>query len=193
MVSVVAGLGNPGRKFAGTRHNTGCDVLDEVGTKLGATFVEGRGEFLVAHSLVNGRKVFLIKPTTYMNNSGLAVGEFLDMQECDPAGLLVVYDDFHLPLGSIRMRSAGSDGGHNGMSSVIYHLQTDAIRRIRCGIRGTHFPEGHEAIVEYVLSPFDGEEEEARRKMVVRARDAVIDTLLEGFDYAVKKHQRSLQ
>lgn len=192
MVSVVAGLGNPGRRYEGTRHNLGFDVVDEVARTLGIRFVEGRGEYMMARGSAQHAAVVLIKPTTYMNHSGVAVREVLDQEQVDPGSLIVVYDDFHLPLGMLRLRPGGSDGGHNGMASVLYHLQTDAIRRVRCGIRGEGFPDAAEEIVDYVLSPFHRAELEVKQKLVEHARSSVLAVLGEGFEHAMNTYNGSV-
>ena len=128
---LVVGLGNPGRKYAETRHNVGFMVVDRIAAERGLTFdADKRWEALIAK---DGSR-YLLKPQTYMNESGVAVGKVAAFYKIEPAEVLVIYDDLDLPLGRMRIRGGGSAGGHNGMRSIIAHLGTDRFPRLRVGI-----------------------------------------------------------
>lgn len=182
--TLVVGLGNPGSMYRETRHNVGFLVAEELCRRWKKQLREGRGDYLLAELERGGRRVVLATPTTYMNNSGIAVAELIDRYETDPSSLLVVVDDLALPLGTLRLRHQGSDGGHNGLASVIYHLQTDVFPRIRCGIRNEEVKEGEET-AGFVLSPFAPGEQEAAAAMVLRAADAVEMSVHAGFTRAM--------
>ena len=181
---VVIGLGNPGWEYENTRHNVGFRVIDELCRRLGRTPVPGRGEFLFARAQGDGGEVVLIKPLTYMNNSGLAAVEALEQFGSATDGLLVISDDFALPLGTLRLRAGGSDGGHNGLYSIIYHLGTDQFARLRCGI-GTESMPGKSEKADFVLSQFDEDELETAAAMIRKAADAVDECLSSGITRAM--------
>jgi len=186
---ILVGLGNPGSEYETTRHNLGFNVIDVLCGRLGKSLRSGKGEYLFASGQVGGKGILLVKPMTYMNNSGDAVEDVLSEYESSPDRLLVVCDDFDLPLGAIRIRPKGSDGGHNGLRSVIYHLMTDAFPRIRCGIRQEVMPSKHK-MVDFVLSPFGEEEQETVNRMVERAADAVIEFATQGIAPAMNRFNR---
>lgn len=135
---LVACLGNPGAKYESTWHNLGFMVADRLATQMNERFKAGRGEFVVASGFINKGKVVVIKPTTFMNLSGRAVVSALKFYDLEPENLLVVYDDLHLPLGQIRLRSEGSAGGHNGIKSLISCLSTQNFPRLRIGFKTGH-------------------------------------------------------
>lgn len=165
-------LGNPGPRYLPTRHNVGFMVADELARRAGAGFTPGRGEYWTSGIDLAGRALTLVKPVTFMNNSGLAARQVLEACGATADALLVVLDDVALPLGVLRMRASGSDGGHNGLGSVIATLGTERIARLRCGIR-PEIPPPAESLADFVLSPFAPGEREAAQSMIVRAADAV--------------------
>lgn len=165
-LSLIVGLGNPGRQYAKTRHNLGWQVLDRLAEKLKIGFKEGKGEYYAALLEEGDREVVFLKPTTYMNGSGIAVKEALAFFDKTPSDLLVILDDMALPLGKLRLRANGSSGGHNGLESVIYQLQTEDFARLRLGI-GT--PEDKEAAVGHVLGEFSLEEKKTAEEMMETA------------------------
>ena len=181
----IIGLGNPGSEYAGTRHNIGFAVADEVAHGFRIEFRAGRGEYFYAEKAVGGDRVVLVKPATYMNNSGIAVRQIIDRYEVPLDRVLVIADDFNLPLGVLRLRPGGSDGGHNGLASIIYQLESDSFPRLRCGIGSPAMPKGKEQLVEFVLSPFEGQEEESVRMMVKHAGYTVRKVILEGLQAAM--------
>jgi PTH1 family peptidyl-tRNA hydrolase len=165
---VLVGLGNPGGRYAETRHNVGFLVIDELARRgeqavfreLCGALVAERGELL------------LVKPQTYMNRSGFTVRCLADREELAPSQILAIYDDIHLPLGQLRLRGKGSAGGHRGMESILESVGADDIPRLRLGIAGAGCPEPGSALVDYVLADFEAGERDAVRAMVERAADA---------------------
>lgn len=169
---LVLGLGNPGPKYADTRHNLGFRVVDALAGRLGIAV--DRTE---CNALIGGRRigdageVLLAKPLTYMNRSGHAARCLVERRGLEPPAVLVVYDEVSLPLGRLRLRPSGSPGGHRGMESVIASLRTEDVARLRLGIG----PEGGvpgEEMLDFVLEPFARDEREAAAEMVERAADA---------------------
>lgn len=178
----VVGLGNPGRRYAGTRHNVGFAVVDAVAARLRTPPAELAGDQHLARGEYGGRSVLLSKPRTFMNLSGSAVHTLMRETGADPAALLVVCDDAALPLGRLRLRGQGSSGGHNGLRSVIEALGGGNFPRLRCGIGA---PAGEEEYAEYVLSPFREEERAAAEEMVRRAAEAAMCWIAEGLERAM--------
>jgi PTH1 family peptidyl-tRNA hydrolase len=162
-------------------------VADELCGRWGGRFVPGRGEYWHAEVTHAGRKVRLLKPTTFMNGSGLAVSQAVEEWQVPTAALLVVLDDFQIPLGALRMRPKGSDGGHNGLGSVLATFGTEEVPRLRCGIGQADMPAGGEKRA-YVLSPFTTEEIPAARAMVLRAADAAAAFVASGIERAMTDH-----
>jgi PTH1 family peptidyl-tRNA hydrolase len=174
-VKLVAGLGNPGARYRATRHNIGFEILDELARRHQVEFGAGRGDALEAR--VRQADALLLKPLTFMNLSGRAVGDTLRYYRIDPADLLVVTDDVNLPLGRLRARARGSAGGHNGLASIIEVLGTSEFPRLRVGVgRG----DVRRDLADHVLARFDADEAAAVEAMVTRAADAVTVFLNEG-------------
>jgi PTH1 family peptidyl-tRNA hydrolase len=146
----------------------------------------GRGNYRVAWAQLGDIRIGLIKPMTYMNNSGEAVAEAMQQWGISPAELLVICDDFAIPLGTLRLRASGSDGGHNGLYSIIYQLQSDAFPRLRCGIGIEQMPRKEER-ADFVLSPFDAEEEPTVSEMVSRAGDVCVTFATSGIAQAMNR------
>ncbi|MCX7798388.1 MAG: aminoacyl-tRNA hydrolase [Melioribacter sp.] len=151
---LVVGLGNPGKKYEYTRHNVGFILLNEFALKHNLQFKSKKNYQYVEGSLESST-FFLLKPTTYMNLSGIAVQEFLSYYKINLENMLVVFDDINLPFGTIRLRKSGSDGGHNGLRSIINNLGSNSFPRLRFGI-GNKFNKGEMA--DYVLSKFSEDE-----------------------------------
>lgn len=178
MKYLIAGLGNIGSEYAETRHNIGFKVLDALAAASNAVFrTERYGD--VAEMRFKGRTFLLLKPSTYMNNSGNAVRYWLRKEKVEPAELLVVLDDLALPLGTIRMRAKGNDGGHNGLKSIDACIGTNAYPRLRCGI-GHDFRQGQQ--VEYVLGEWLPEEKETLRSVIGMASEAVLSFGTQGVE-----------
>lgn len=184
-MALIVGLGNPGPEYDGTRHNIGFHIVEDVADTLGVSFSSGKGPFRFAEGRHRGRPVVLMIPQTFMNLSGQAVSKALKVFDIPLADCLVVTDDLNLPVGKIRIRPSGSDGGHNGLAHIISTLNSDQFPRLRFGI-GSGFPKGKQA--DYVLSGFNDEEQEAVRKGVENAHDAVLCFIREGIDRTMNLH-----
>jgi PTH1 family peptidyl-tRNA hydrolase len=170
----IVGLGNPGIQYRDTRHNVGFLVVEELSRRFRAELRPGKGEYQVARMNMAGADALVAAPTTFMNNSGTAVVDILERYQMSPRELLVVVDDFALPLGTLRFRMTGSDGGHNGLASIIYMLNSHEFPRLRCGI-GTAMMPVKTDMAPFVLSPFATEEVPVVKDMVLRAADACIE------------------
>ena len=172
---VVVGLGNPGRKYADTRHNLGFFVVDELARRTSAPTSRKRMQAEISETKLNGDRLVLVMPQTFMNDSGLAVREIVRWYKVPLEDLLIIVDDLDLPFGQMRIRARGSAGGHNGLKSIFQQLGTQEIPRLRVGIgRG-----GNHAIA-HVLSRFSPEEREALPAVIDRAADAVELCATEG-------------
>lgn len=154
-MKMIVGLGNIGKEYDRTRHNTGFMVIDALAEKHDVTNFKIQNDAMIADFRVNGEKVLLVKPTTYMNDSGRAVRPLMDYFDVDLEDMIVVYDDMDMPVGKIRLRQKGSAGGHNGIKSIIAHVGTQAFNRVRVGI---DHPD-KESVVDYVLGKFRKEQE----------------------------------
>jgi PTH1 family peptidyl-tRNA hydrolase len=180
---LILGLGNPGECYRRTRHNLGFRVVEAVARRR-----EIRVDTLECNSLVGGdSEVMLAVPQTYMNRSGYAARCLVERYGFDASSILVVYDDVHLPLGALRLRTAGSPGGHRGMESILENLRTDAVPRLRMGISEVECPTEGEELVEFVLSPFSDQHQELVEEMILRARDACQTWLEEGAEVAMNR------
>jgi PTH1 family peptidyl-tRNA hydrolase len=166
-MKAIVGLGNPGRQYAGTRHNIGFAVVDEVARRWGVPLRPWKAVADVA--VVSGRGAVLVEPLTFMNLSGDAVSRIAAFHKLEPADVLVVVDEVQLPLGRLRLRRSGSAGGHNGLKSIIQHIGS-GFPRLRIGI-GRGDPKWD--LADHVLSRFGQEEREAVTEAVGRAADAV--------------------
>ena len=165
-MKIVVGLGNPGSRYAGTRHNVGFAVIDEAARRESAAFETAPADALMAR--VRSRDLLLAKPMTFMNDSGQAIGELLRYFKVDVADLLVVVDEIQLPLGKLRARARGSAGGHNGLKSVIQHIG-DEFARLRLGVgRG----DARRDLADHVLAKFEKDEAADVARMIERATDA---------------------
>jgi peptidyl-tRNA hydrolase, PTH1 family len=184
-MKIVLGLGNPGDRYAATRHNIGWMVLDAIAERLGARFQPGQGDYWKAEIRWHGAQALLVKPMTYMNNSGVAARQIIDRYGVGIEDILVIVDELQLPTGRIRVRPSGSSGGHNGLESLIYQLESDAFPRVRCGV-GNAFERGR--MVEYVLASFPAEERERVEEMIRLASEAVLTWIAEGTMEAMSRH-----
>ncbi|WP_332697249.1 aminoacyl-tRNA hydrolase [Halalkalibacter lacteus] len=169
-MKVIVGLGNPGVKYAGTRHNVGFDCIDYCAKEMQIELDESKFKGVFGKGIINGEKVFLLKPLTYMNLSGECVRPFIDYFNIDIKDVVVIYDDMDLPVGKIRLRQKGSAGGHNGIKSLIQHLGTPEFNRIRVGVDR---PQNGESIVNYVLGTYDPDEREQVKESIIQTSKAV--------------------
>lgn len=182
---LICGLGNPGTEYAGTRHNTGYMVLDAFAEASNIHFEDKRYGF-VAETSLKGRKVFLLKPTTYMNLSGNAVRYWLNQEKIDQRRLLVVSDDVALPLGAFRLKASGSNGGHNGLGHIQQLIGQD-YARLRMGV-GNDYPRG--AQVEWVLGRYSEEELQVLRPSLDTAVDIIKSFVLAGIDVTMNQYNK---
>ena len=154
---IVVGLGNPGKKYENTRHNAGFRAIDHIAAKLGAKINRAKFDSLVGECEIGGTKVLLMKPQTLMNASGTAVSAAADFYKIPPERILIIYDDISLDVGTMRIRRKGSDGGHNGIKSILYQLGSDAFPRIKIGVGKKPHPEMD--LADWVLSDFTAGEQ----------------------------------
>ncbi len=188
---IIAGLGNPGRQYEGTRHNAGFDVIDELADAYGIDNPGRFGKSLAAKGRIEGIPVLLMKPLTYMNLSGEAVREAVDYYKVDPeTHLIVISDDIDQPVGQLRVRGKGSAGGHNGLKNIIQHLGTDAFARVRVGVGAK--PSPHANLADHVLGHFQGEDKENIVIAEKRAAEAVVTLMTEGVDAAMNRFNKRL-
>lgn len=182
--ALIVGLGNPGREYEKTRHNVGFEVVDLFARINKQPAGRRAGKAVVSEGRIDGRRVYLLKPVTYMNLSGEAVAAFLRNKPIGIADLIVVADDINLPLGKIRLRAAGSDGGHNGLKSMISHLHTRDFARLRVGVGAPADP-GRQ--VDYVLGRFSRMESKIVEEAVERAVAALETWLRDGIAPAMNR------
>lgn len=189
-MDLLVGLGNPGRSYIKTRHNAGFVVMDHMSERFRLDFRTGKGDYEVAEWKRDDRRVWLLKPLTYMNNSGVAVREFSQFYKIPARHVMVVCDDAALPVGRIRLRPGGSDGGQNGLKSIIYQLNTDEFPRLRIGVANDRMRERD--LADFVLSSFDADETKTMNEVVKAAGDAIVDYLDRGIDYAMNRYNRMI-
>jgi peptidyl-tRNA hydrolase, PTH1 family len=185
---LIVGLGNPGDKYAGTRHNIGFEILESLSKRWQIPLKEDRkyqGEYGDGFA-VGGAKVSLLKPLTYMNRSGQSMRSVIDWFKIAPESVLVIYDDMDLPIGKLRLRLSGSAGGHNGMKSAIAHLGTQQFPRLRVGIGSTNKDGDRDsAVVSHVLGKFAPAERQQMDAVVYEAAKAIEMSLKEGVEKAM--------
>lgn len=169
-MKMIVGLGNPGTKYEKTKHNVGFMVIDELAKKHQVTFKKNAFQALVGEYFENAEKILLVKPQTFMNESGKAVGPLMTYFNIYPEELVIVYDDLDLTLGKIRLRQKGSAGGHNGVRSVISHLNSQVFNRIKVGIAR---PKQNQTVVHHVLTNFDKDEQ----PVINQAMDKTVEAL----------------
>ncbi len=183
---LIVGLGNPGDKYEGTRHNVGFMVADELGERGRFPIQRLKYKALTNTAAIGGQGALVMKPTTYMNLSGEAVGEAAKFYKIAPDRVLVISDDVDLPLGKLRIRTGGSAGGHNGLKSIIQHLGSDQFPRLKVGVGEKPHP-GYD-MADWVLSRFQGEDRKVMDEAVKRAADAVECFLRDGPQKAMNRY-----
>jgi peptidyl-tRNA hydrolase, PTH1 family len=181
-LKLIVGLGNPGPRYQNTKHNVGFWVINELLRRSGVERMESRCKSLVARAERDGMTAILAKPMTYMNRSGEAVAALVERFEIAIDDLCVVYDDIHLDFGVLRIRRKGSDGGHNGMKSIIGSLRTQAFPRLRVGIG-----EPDADLIEHVLTEFSDDQRAEMLRIVEHAADAVETLLTDGIQTAMSR------
>ena len=181
---VIAGLGNPGKKYENTRHNMGFITVDQLAEKHNIKVDKIKFKALVGEGRIAGQKVLLVKPQTYMNLSGESIREVMNFYKLEPENLIVIYDDMDIEPGKIKIRKKGSSGGHNGMKSIIQMLGTEEFSRIRIGI-GRPKHNGDE--INYVIGAIQEDQIPILEEGVKKAKEAVIEILKNGIDSAMNK------
>ena len=184
---VIAGLGNPGREYEGTRHNVGFMTLDALADKYNIDVREKAFKGLIGKGGIEGNKVILAKPQTYMNSSGESIRAAADYYKVDPEDILIVYDDISLAPGQLRIRAKGSAGGHNGIKSIIAHLGTQEFPRVKVGVGEKP---ARMDLADYVLGHFSKEEQATMDDAVKEAADAVCEIVNVGIAQAMNDHNR---
>lgn len=182
---LVCGLGNPGEEYAGTRHNTGFMILDAFAKASNIYFEDKRYGFVTSTSL-KGRKIYLLKPTTFMNLSGNAVRYWLNEERIDQSRLLVISDDVALSLGDFRLKANGSNGGHNGLGHIMQLIGQD-FARLRVGV-GNEFPRGGQ--VDWVLGQYSEDELKALQPTIDNACDIIKSFVLQGIDITMNLYNK---
>jgi PTH1 family peptidyl-tRNA hydrolase len=184
-VHALIGLGNPGNRYEGTRHNIGYLIVDHFSTVKNIPFTPGKGDYYYKEFDIQDQHVMVFKPTTYMNNSGRAVRRIIEDFSLSVDQLLIICDDFNLPYGAFRFRTKGSDGGHNGLRSIIYQLQTEEFNRFRFGI-GDQFSDAS----SFVLESFSKKEFSQLDELLPISSEAIHHWLEKGFERTMNKYNR---
>ena len=184
-MKLIVGLGNPGKKYEQTRHNVGYEILAELGRRHGDGRVRQKFQAELMDAVVGGEKVVLLSPLTYMNLSGNSVQPARDFFKLTNSDLLVVCDDFNLPLAKLRFRGKGSAGGQKGLSHILQRLGSEEVPRLRMGIDS---PPEHWEVTDYVLGRFTKSERTAMNEAVLRAADAAADWVTEGLEVCMNRY-----
>ena len=185
---IIIGLGNPTAQYEGTRHNVGFDVIDRLAEKYNIAVDTKKHRAYIGKGMIDGQKVILAKPQTYMNLSGESVRELVDYYKADPEQqLLVIYDDISLDVGQLRIRKKGSAGGHNGIKNIIAHLGTQVFPRIKVGVGEK--PKNYD-LADYVLGHFSKAEREQMEAGYERAAEAVRFILADEIDAAMNQYNK---
>lgn len=184
-MKLIVGLGNPGRKYQGTRHNIGFDVLDEAGRRYMAGPRKEKFKGEIAEVNLGGERGLLLWPLTFMNLSGTSVGKAVDFYKLEAADVLVVCDDFNLPLAKLRFRARGSSGGQKGLGDIIRRLGSEDVGRLRIGIGETP---PHWDPADFVLSKFGADEGEAVEQMVRQAAASIGDWAVHGVEFCMNEY-----
>ncbi len=188
---IIVGLGNPTKEYKNTRHNIGFDVIDKLGEKFSISVLEKKHKALIGKGIINGQKVILAKPQTYMNLSGESVRELIDYYKIEEeTELIVIYDDISLDVGQLRIRKKGSAGGHNGIKNIIQHLGHDVFLRMKMGVGEK--PKGYD-LADYVLGHFSKEERAVMDESILNAIKAVEFMVEEKTDKAMNLYNKKVK
>lgn len=186
-MKVVVGLGNPDRKYHGTRHNIGFQVIDYLSDKYDIAVDTKKHKGLIGKGIIDGQKVLLVKPMTYMNLSGECLRQVMDYYKLDPEDITVIYDDISLDVGQVRIRKKGSAGGHNGIKSIIAHLGSQEFPRIKIGVGEK--PKGYD-LADYVLGKFSKAELEVYDGIMPNVAGAVELMVWDEIDQAMNQYNK---
>ena len=185
---VIVGLGNPGREYQNTRHNIGFDVIEALADVAGISVMERKHKAIIGKGVLDGQRVILVKPQTYMNLSGESVRDVIDYYTLDATqDLIVVSDDTSLDVGNIRVRKKGSAGGHNGLKDIIAHLGHDTFMRVKMGVGEK--PKGYD-LADYVLGHFTGDERKVMDEAAKTAVEAIRMMMSGDIDRAMNQFNR---
>lgn len=188
---IIVGLGNPTKEYKNTRHNIGFDVIDKLGEKFSISVLEKKHKALIGKGIINGQKVILAKPQTYMNLSGESVRELIDYYKIEEeTELIVIYDDISLDVGQLRIRKKGSAGGHNGIKNIIQHLGHDVFLRMKMGVGEK--PKGYD-LADYVLGHFSKEERAVMDESILNAIKAVEFMVEEKTEEAMNLYNKKVK
>lgn len=191
-MKLIAGLGNPGKEYEKTRHNSGFMAVDLLAEKLNVSVSSVKWNALTEIVRIEGQPVLLMKPLTYMNESGNAVIQAVNYYHIDPSDVLIIHDDMDLPVGSVRIRKKGSSGGQKGMKSVIAHMGTDEISRIRIGV-GHSSRTGHENVPDWVLSAVPKQQQDEFQNSLKTASEAAYAWAYEPIETVMSKYNIKVQ
>lgn len=183
---LIVGLGNPGKDYVRTRHNCGFRAIDALAESLGCKIDKGKFQGLYAQTTYKGKKLFLLKPQTYMNLSGRSVLQLSSYYSIPPQRIIVLFDDISLEPGRLRIRADGSAGGHNGIKSIIQELGSQEFPRVKIGVGAKPHPE--QDLADWVLSSFSAEEEKALSAALPHAADAALCILEKGIAEAANRY-----
>lgn len=186
-ILIIAGLGNPGEKYAQTRHNMGFRAIDALTIALDAGLPKEKFEGLIFEARQNDKKILLVKPQTFMNDSGRCLSQVLNFYKAEKANLIVIYDDIDLPEGKVRIRQKGGPGTHNGMRSIVSSLSSEDFPRIRVGVGA---PEQKEELIGWVLGKIPKESQEKIDEAISIATKAAIEFAKNGIESAMQKYNK---
>ena len=181
---ILVGLGNPGAKYANTKHNVGFITIDRLADRHGIKVTKSRLHAHIGEGMISGKKILLVKPQTFMNDSGRCVRAVFDYYDIEVNDIAVIYDDVDLPVGALRIRSSGSAGTHNGMRSIINNLPGNDFPRFRLGIGAER---GFVPLADYVLTGFNGEQLDPMRGSIDRCVDALETYISDGLTATMQK------
>lgn len=181
---LIVGLGNPESDYANTRHNIGFNVINQLAKEYNIDVVRKKFNSEYEKNIIEGQKVILVKPQTFMNLSGEALIEFVNFYKIELDKIIIIYDDIDIEPGKIRIRKNGSAGSHNGMKSIVHHLKNQNFTRIRVGIGK---PEGNANMIEHVIGGIPEEEKKILNEGVEKAKNAVVEILKKGIDASMNK------
>ena len=184
-MKLIVGLGNPGKDYVHTRHNVGFETLDRLGEDLGIPINKVKDQGLYGQGNYQGEKIFLLKPQTYMNASGRAVGQFVSYFKIDIEDVLVLVDDIDIAFGEVRIKPKGSAGTHNGMKSIISSLGSQDFPRIKIGVGKKH---PGEDLAKFILARFSKEDQVLIDKTMDRVKDACLDILKNGISHSMNHY-----
>lgn len=181
---IIIGLGNPEKDYSGTRHNMGFDTINKIAKQYEIEISKSKFKGLYGSGIIEGKKVILLKPQTYMNLSGESVKEIIEFYKVETDQIIIIYDDIDIEPGIIKLRKTGGPGTHNGMKSVVHELNTQNFNRVRVGIGK---PIEKENLIEYVIGAIPKEDKEKLEKGTELAKQAVIEIIKNGIDIAMNK------